>query len=159
MRGPGFSTIDYEMHKDLANLILAIVGDRDIQARCGYGCSARYTTGANNFNSYGNITRFYTGSNIGNIMFGIQNFIGCNTEWMDNVAINVKTFVDLRRNRYSESVGDFPVDGKWHIYDPVKKTERVVQGLTTTGYCIGRVKHGRHCDVIASRVTSDNSKN
>lgn len=158
MRGPGFSTIDYEMHKDLANLILAIVGDRDIQARCGYGCSSRYTTGANNFNSFGNVTRLYSGSNIGNIMFGIQNFIGCNWEWMDNVAINVKTFVDLRRNRYSESVGDFPVDGKWHIYDPVSKTERVVQGLTTSGYCIGRVKHGRRCDVIASRVTSDNSK-
>lgn len=158
MRGPGFSTIDYEMHKDLANLILAIVGDRDIQARCGYGCGHRYTTGAYNFNSFGNITRFYTGSNIGNIMFGIQNFIGCNWEWMDNVAINVKTFVDLRRNRYSESVGDFPVDGKWHIHNPISKTERVVQGLTTSGYCIGRVKHGRYCDIIASRVTTDNSK-
>lgn len=158
MRGPGFSTIDYEMHKDLANLILAIVGDRDIQARCGYGCGHRYTTGANNFNSFGNITRFYTGSNIGNIMFGIQNFIGCNWEWMDNVAINVKTFVDLRRNRYSESVQDFPVDGKWHIHNPITKTERVVQGLTTSGFCIGRVKHGRYCDIIASRVTTDTSK-
>ena len=27
-----------------------------------------------------------------------------------------------------------------------------------SGYCIGRVKFGRYCDIIASRLTTDNSK-
>lgn len=157
MRGPGFSAMDYEMHKDLANLILAIVGDRDVQARCGYGSGSSYTTGGHNFNSLGNVTRIYTGSDIGNIMFGIQNFVGGNCEWLDNVALNVSSFLDLRRKGYQANVNSFPTDGKWHIYDPAEKTERVVQGLTTSGYCIGRLKHGRRCDIIASRLTSDDS--
>lgn len=157
MRGPGFSAMDYEMHKDLANLILAIVGDRDVQARCGYGSGSNYTTGGHNFNSLGNVTRIYTGSDIGNIMFGIQNFVGGNCEWLDNVALNVSSFLDLRRKGYQANVNSFPTDGKWHIYDPAEKTERVVQGLTTSGYCIGRLKHGRRCDIIASRLTSDDS--
>lgn len=50
------------------------------------------------------------------------------------------------------------MDAVWHIYDPIAKTEREVQGLNSnSGYCIGRVRHGRYCDIIASKTTTDNS--
>lgn len=158
MRGKGFQGIDYEISKDVANLVMALVGDRDIQAQCGYGCSSDYITGASNANSFGNVTRkgSSTGS-LGNIIFGLQNFVACCYEWMDNVAINVESYASFKKNKCVDSPND-PVDAKWHIYDPVTGEERVVQGLNVSGYCIGRVKFGRYADVIASRVTADNSK-
>ena len=157
MRGEGYHAIDYEMSKDIANLVMALIGDRDVQAQCGYGCSAGYTTGANNFNTFGNVTRKYSGSNIGNIIFGIQNFVACNYEWMDNIAANVTSFASFKRNKCIGQASD-PIDAVYHIYDPVDKTERTVQGLNARDYCIGRVKFGRYCDTLASRLTTDNSK-
>ena len=159
MRGTGFQAIDYEMSKDVANLVMALVGDRNIQAQCGYGCGADFITGANDANTYGNVTRkgSSTGS-LGNIIFGLQNFVACCYEWMDNVAVNVKSFISWKKNKCVDNNSDDPTDAKWHIYDPVTGEERVVQGLNTSGYCIGRVKFGRYADVIASRVTTDNSK-
>lgn len=158
MRGKGYQGIDYEISKTVANLVFGLLGDRDVQAQCGYGCSSQYTTGANSFNSYGNVTRIYNGSNIGNVIFGIQNFVGCNSEWMDNVAVNVKSVAAMRKNKFA-LISSFPIDGKWHIRNPYTKTERIVQGVTdSTGYCIGRVKFGRYADVISSRQTTDNSK-
>lgn len=158
MRGPGFYSIDYEMRVDIDNLVMGIIGDRDVQAVCGYGCSSGYTTGANGMNAYGNVTRRWNGGNTGNIIFGIQNYVGCNSEWQDNVAINVSSFVEMRRQKYA-TVGSFPLDAIWHIYNPLTKTERLVQGIKdTNGVCVARVKHGRYCDLIASRCTTDTSK-
>ena len=157
-RRNGYQVIDYEMSKDIANLVMALVGTRDIQAYAGYGCSAGYTTGANSLNTYGNQTRKYSGSNIGNLIFGIQNFVGCNYEWTDNVAVNVVSFKSFLKNKGVAITADV-VDRVWHIYDPVTDTERTVQACaaTTTHYTIGRVRFGRYCDYIASRMTTDNS--
>jgi hypothetical protein len=94
---------------------------------------------------------------IGNLMFGIQNFVACNYEWMDNVAVNVVSFASFKKNKRVGTTSD-TVNAVWHIYDPETATERTVQGITTSGYCIGRVKFGRYADTIASRCTSDNSK-
>lgn len=156
LRSNGYRLIDYELSKDIANLVMALTGTRDIQALCGYGCNSGYTTGANSLNSYGNQTRIYNGSNIGNLIFGIQNFVGCNYEWMDNVAINVASYQNFLKNK-GNSVPDDKVDHVWHIYDPSTATERTVQGINVSGYCIGRVKFGRYADIIPSRLTSDNT--
>lgn len=156
MKGDGFQLIDYEMSKDLANIIMAIIGDRDAQAVCGAGTSSTYTTGTN-WNTYGNQTYKNNTAIAGNLMFGIQNFVACCYEWMDNVAVNVASWKSFVKNKCLGVSGTDTVDHKWHIYDPVNDTERVVQGINASGYCIGRVKFGRYCDVIASRVTSDNS--
>ena len=155
-RRNGFQTIDYEMSKDIANLVMALVGTRDIQAYAGYGCSAGYTTGANSLNTYGNQTRKYSGSDIGNLIFGIQNFVGCNYEWTDNVAVNVVSFKSFLKNKGVAIAADV-VDRVVHIYDPATDTERTVKMCDGTGYCIGRVRFGRYCDYFASRLTNDNS--
>lgn len=157
-RRNGYQAIDYEMSKDVANLVMALVGTRDIQAYAGYGCSAGYTTGANSLNTYGNQTRKYSGSNIGNLIFGLQNFVGCNYEWTDNVAVNVVSYKSFLKNKGVAIAADV-VDRFWHIYDPATDTERKVQACaaSTTHYTIGRVRFGRYCDYIASRMTTDNS--
>lgn len=158
LRGTGYQGIDYEMSKDIANLAMALVGDRDIQAQCGYGCYAAYIAGSDNADNFGNVTRRGVSSrNLGNIIFGLQNFAGCGYEWMDNVAVNVKSYAQFKANKRIAGTDD-PVNAVWHIYDPVDRTERTVQGVTSSGYCVGRVKFGRYADVICSKFTSDNGR-
>ena len=158
LRRNGYQVIDYEMSKDIANLVMALVGTRDIQAYAGYGCTAGYTTGANSLNTYGNQTRKNSSTTIGNLIFGLQNFVGCNTEWTDNVAVNVVSFKSYLKNKGVGITADV-VDNVWHIYDPVTDTERTVQACaaSATHYTIGRVRFGRYCDCIASKMTVDNS--
>ena len=72
------------------------------------------------------------------------------------VAVNVSTFEAAYKGKMNTN-SSFPVNAKWHVYDPVRGTERVVQGITTSGACIARVKHGRFCDVIASKCSGDTS--
>ena len=158
MRGKGYHGISYEISKDIANLVMALTGTRDIQAYAGYGCGSQYTTGQNNFNTYGKVTRKYSGSNIGNIIFGIQNFVGCNWEIMDLIAANVPSFAQFKKD-HRVATNSYPIDAKYHVVRNYQtKEESVIQGLNMSGYCIGRVKFGRYCDIIASRLTTDNSK-
>ena len=165
MRGAGFHAISYEQSKDLANIIMELVGNRDIQAVCGRGCSSGYTTGSQsingiNINSYGNKTVENLSSGNGNLMFGIQNFVACNYEWMSHVAVNVSSFKDWKSKKCPTDDGTYPTDARWHIYDVQKDTERVVQGINNSsmsGYCIGRVRYGRYMDYVPGKVTNDNS--
>lgn len=158
MRGKGYHGISYEISKDIANLVMALTGTRDIQAYAGYGCGSQYTTGQNSFNTYGKVTRKYSGSNIGNIIFGIQNFVGCNWEIMDLIAANVPSFAQFKKD-HRVATSSYPIDAKYHVVRNYQtKEESVIQGLNMSGYCIGRVKFGRYCDIIASRLTTDNSK-
>lgn len=158
LRGAGYHSISYEISKDIANLVMALTGTRDIQAYAGYGCGSSYTTGQNSFNTYGKVTRKYSGSNIGNIIFGIQNFVGCNTEVMDFIACNVTSFTSFKKNKRI-GISTDPVDAVYHVRDPFTLEERAIQGLSTnSGYCVARVKFGRYCDVIASRYSTDSSK-
>lgn len=153
-RGDGYQLIDYEMSKLMAILWFSLNGNRDVQLVCGYGRSSGGITGSQD--AIGNAdTKRATASN-GNKILGFENFVGCTWEVMDNVAMNVTSFKSYLENHGAEITTD-PIDAKWHIYDPISKTERVVQGVTNNGYCIGRVRHGRFCDVIASKCTSDNS--
>lgn len=164
MRGKGFHAISYEQSKDLANIIMELVGNRDIQAVCGRGRSAGYTNGSDtingkNINSWGNKTIVFS-SGSGNLMFGIQDFVACNYEWMAHVAVNVSSFKDWKAKKCPTTDGSYPIDAKWHIYDVQTDTERVVQGinnLAQSGYCIGRVRYGRFMDYVPGKVTSDNS--
>ncbi|MBD5506281.1 MAG: hypothetical protein HDR09_21640 [Lachnospiraceae bacterium] len=175
MRGAGFHAISYEQSKDLANIIMELVGNRDIQAVCGKGCSSGYNTGSQsingydyrtpeaapvskNLNAWGNVTLVNPSNNAGNLIFGIQNFVACNYEWMDHVAVNVLSFKDFKAKKCPTTEPSYPVDMRWHIYDIQSDTEREVQGINASGYCIGRVRFGRYMDTIASKLTNDNSQ-
>lgn len=155
-RGAGYQLFDYEMSKLMAILYFSLTGNRDAQLLCGYGRGSGGTTGTQDL--LGNTdTKRATASN-GNKCLGFENFFGCTWEVMDNIGVNITTFEDWKKDHHADNNNAYPIDAKWHIYDPITKTERVVQGITPSGYCIGRVKHGRFCDVIASKCTDDNSK-
>jgi len=154
LRGEGYQMIDYEMSKLLALLFFSTVGNRDDQLVCGYGKSNGGTTGYRD--SIGN-TNSVRGTGDGNKVLGLEGFMGCTCEWLDNVAVNVHSYASFMRNFGSAANGD-QNDAVWHIYDPTSGTERTVKGINATGYCIGRVKHGRYCDIIPSKLTSDNSR-
>lgn len=152
-RGNGYQLFDYEMSKLMAILYFSLVGNRDAQLVCGYGRGAGGTTGYADALGNSDSTR---GQLNGNKCLGFESFFGCTWEIMDNVAVNISSYADALKSKMTE-ISSYPIDHKWHIFDPITKTERIVQGLNVSGYCIGRVKHGRYCDVIASKVTSDNS--
>ena len=157
-RGDGYQLIDYEMSKLLAILFFSLSGTRDSSKYCGYGKSSGGTTGY--LDSLGNATstNLSSTSGQGNKCMGFESFFACTYEWMDMVAVNVPSFVQAYKNKMTEIV-DYPIDAKYHIYDPIKKTEREVQALSSnSGYCVARTKHGRFCDIIASKFAADNSK-
>lgn len=158
-RGAGYQLIDYEMSKLLAILFYSLSGTRDAQKYCGYGKSSGGTTGY--LDSIGNTTSTNLGSvsGSGNKCMGFESFFACTYEWMDMVAVNVPSFVQAFKDKMSPDLGTYPVDAKYHIYDPINETERLVQALTTnSGYCVARTKHGRFCDIVASKFNSDNSR-
>lgn len=153
-RGAGYQLIDYDMSKLMAILYYSMTGNRDAQLLCGYGRGAGGTTGY--ADSLGN-TDSYKGQISGNKCLGFESFFGCTYEWMDNVAVNVPSFAQALKDKMSDQVSSYPIDAKWHIFDPITKTERVVQGITSSNYAIARTRHGRFCDVIASKCSTDNS--
>lgn len=157
-RGAGYQLFDYEMSKLIAILFFSLSGTRDSSLYCGYGKSAGGTTGY--LDSLGNKTSDNLGgtSGQGNKCLGFESLFGCTWEFMDNVAVNVPSYAQAYKDKMSDGITTYPLDAVWHIYDPIKKKERSVQGITTSGYCIARTKHGRFCDVIASVCSNDNSK-
>lgn len=158
-RGAGYQLIDYEMSKLLAILFFSLSGTRDSSKYCGYGKSSGGTTGY--LDSLGNTTSTNLGSTSGqgNKCMGFESFFACTYEWMDMVAVNVPSFVQAFKDKMSDGIGTYPIDAKYHIYDPINETERVVQALTSnSGYCVARTKHGRFCDIVASKFANDNSK-
>ena len=158
-RGAGYQLIDYEMSKLLAILFFSLSGTRDSSKYCGYGNSSGGTTGY--LDSLGNTTSTNLGSTSGqgNKCMGFESFFACIYEWMDMVAVNVPSFVQAFKDKMSDGIGTYPIDAKYHIYDPINETERVVQALTTnSGYCVARTKHGRFCDIVASKFANDNSR-
>jgi hypothetical protein len=150
-RGAGYQLFDYEMSKLMAILYYSLTGSRDAQIRCGYG--GRNLTGGYS-DTLGNTDSVRLQIN-GNKCLGFESFFGCMVEVMDNVGINIRSFALWKKGKMTNSDTSDPQDYKWHIYDPVNKTERVVQGFGASGNT-ARVKHGRYCDIIASKIISDN---
>lgn len=152
-RGAGYQLFDYEMSKFAAILYYSLKGNRDAQLLCGYGRTAGGTTGYKDSIGFADSVR--TGaSNEGNKCMGYESFFGCTWEFMDNVALNVPTYAQAYKDKMVSNTA-YPINGVWHIYDPVEKAERTVKGITQSGLCIVRTKHGRHCDLVASKGVSN----
>ena len=152
----GMQQIDYEMHKDIANLFFAKYGTRDSQGQCGYGESS-YSQPMNRTAALGmkdtvNPSGATTGSwywsdaetpvltSCGSVnALGYQNLFGDKTECMDGVAVNVGQ-----------------VDGKY-VIDMPDGTQRKVKSKTTSGEYIKAVAHGKYMDVIAVAASAGTS--
>lgn len=153
-RGKGYHSISYEQSKIIAILSRCYYGNRDDQRIYGFGCGYNYITGSQD--AIGKADTVYSSAkNVPNKVWGLEGFIGCVWELMDNVGVNISTFAAWKAAKRPDNDKTMPVDAKWHIYDDRTKTERVVQGLDKSDYNIARLKHGRFCDVIASSVSTD----
>lgn len=156
-RGAGYQCVDYEMSKMVALLFYCYVGDRDASLRCGYGKSSGGSTGYLDTGTYGGNSdglKPSSDSGNGNKCLGLESWFACTYEWTDRSAVNVVSYKSALANRMVGKSGD-PVDAVWHIYDPHNNTERTVKQTTETASNIARVRHGRYCDVIASKLTGD----
>lgn len=155
MRGKGYQCIDYEQNKIMAIMFWALTGNRNDQEVIGNGCSSGYTTGQTNAIGKSSTSR----ASGCNKLLGLEGFIACNYEWMDNIAFNVQSWLSFKKSACNPVSGD-KVDYKFHIYDPISKTDREVSAPSQgSGYNVARVKNGRFCDTTVSKFDmSDNSK-
>ena len=145
--------VDYETHKDVANLFYAKYGRRDAQGQCGYGTSS-YTRAigltsklgmndtVNPENKTENNAWYEVVDEDGEIKYvsiastlcmGYENWYGHKFEWMGKVG--------LPNTPSSEAY-------KWHIEMPDGSIRKVKSG-ETSGYITG-VVHQKYCDLIPS---------
>ena len=162
LRGEGYHGADYEQGKTIAILSRCYTGNRDDQRVYGFGRSSQYTTGQRD--STGKADTVY-GQDSGklNKIWGLEGFVACNLEIMDNIGCNIKSFASWKANKRPDNGADDVVDGIYHIYDMRTDTDRTVQGLMSqaqdwSGYDVARVRHGRYCDTLASSFNNDVSK-
>ena len=151
-RGEGYHGIGYDQSKILAILSMCYTGIRDDQSVYGFGTSSQYTTGDKNTVGRDTAKEKHSGTNK---VWNVEGAIACNWEVMDHIGVNISTWKQWKANG-RPAVGT--VNDIAHIYDPHTDTERTVKFMTTSGYNIARLRLGRKCDVIASAVSTDNSK-
>lgn len=153
MRGEGYQLIDYEQNKIISQIFWGLTGHRNDQEVIGQGTSYGYTTGVTNSLGKASTNR---ASGL-NKLLGLEGFIACNYEWMDNVAFNVKTWADFKKAACVATNQD-SVNYKFHIYDPISGTERVVPAPSAGSGCnVARMKHGRFCDTVVSKFDQSDS--
>jgi len=144
--------VDYEMHKDVANLFYAYYGRRDAQAQCGYGQNSytriigltaqlgmKDTVNPQNkteYSWYSVVDEFgtptYIQINSCNCL-GYENWFGNKYEWMGKVSIPNATSAEHH---------------KWNIVMP-DGTVRKVKAGTSNGYITG-VVHQKYMDIIGA---------
>ena len=146
--GQGFGPIDWDLHKDVANLFYAKYGTRDSQGQCGYGQSS-YTKRSGLTNLLGmrdtinpeNKTSgayYYEGDTLKDILstnvMGYECWQGNKCEWLGYVTLNKEK-----------------ANGRWSIETP-GRPPREVQGIAVfTEYWPANMVHGRYMDIIAAR--------
>lgn len=146
--GAGFQLIDWEMHKDVANLFYARYGTRDSQGQCGYG-EGNYKKRSgltdllgmrDTINPAGEATGayYYDGDTLVDVkstnVMGYECWQGNKFEWLDGLILNT----------------DHKVDYKFHISMP-DGTERTVQGPAPGDYWPTSMMHGRFMDILPTR--------
>ena len=156
-RGAGYQLVDYEIHKNIANLWMAVHGRRNSQSVNGVGRTNSGNTGVTNSTSEPSPFR-ETGSSSGAPrVFGLEDWWGRLWEWMDNVAVNVASYDAYYKNKSVVPSGSV-VDHIWRIKMP-DGTERAVLGANGSELEICRVRNGRFADVIPSKLISNSSYN
>ena len=155
LREDGYQLIDYEQNKEISNLWWALSGTTNEQALVGNG---GFGSNLNKLDNIGMADSKNTGNSLNSIM-GLKGYVGCQSEWMDNIAINVSNYEQFYKARCPENDSSYPSDYTAHIYDPIKKTERTVMTANSAnGHNIVRLVHGAKCDILPRRVhASDTS--
>ena len=150
----GMQLVDYEMHKDAANLFYARYGRRNAQEQCGRGtdsytrklgatapagmrdtkvmtAGSTYCWYVESVNEFGDETTVQIDSPN---FLGLESWWGNLTEWMDKIRVPNTPTADLY---------------KWFI-DMPDGSVRKVRAATLQDKFIAAVHHGKYCDIIAA---------
>lgn len=147
-----FSTVPYETSKDLANLMMAWFGTRDIETVVGRGSSAGETTGVTNQFAFGDSN--YAGENQHNRMWGIECWTASTYEWMDKGCLNAPSFARFFRNHRVE-LSSWAVDYFYNIVQQDGRERRVKAATANQASNVARVRFGRFCDIVVSAYAGD----
>ena len=152
MRGNGFFCMDYEQHKDIANLWMAVHGRRNSQAVNGDGVNAGTATGGTDLAASPSPRR-ETSTGRPRTMC-LEDLWGNLSEWMDHVAVNVTSFAAYYKNKSQTPTGSTS-DYIFRI-QMRDGSERAVQSLAgQTEIC--RVRNGRFADLVPSKFYSNSN--
>jgi len=158
-RGAGYQLVDYEMHKCVDLLFLACFGTRNSQSLFGNGQGNGTQTGGSDIYTT-NIERDASPLREASRprFFGLEDWWGNCWEFMDFVAINVKSYAEYYKNKCEVPAGS-DTDRVWHIRMP-DGTERAVKGdpNSNSGEIV-RLRWGRFCDVVPSKLHTNTSYN
>ena len=158
-RGAGYQLVDYEMHKCVDLLFLACFGTRNSQSLFGNGQGNGTQTGGSDIYTT-NIERDASPLREASRprFFGLEDWWGNCWEFMDFVAINVKSYAEYYKNKCEVPAGS-EADRVWHIRMP-DGTERAVKGdpNSNSGEIV-RLRWGRFCDVVPSKLHTNSSYN
>lgn len=152
MRGEGFFCMDYEQHKDIANLWMAVHGRRNSQAVNGEGVGAGTATGGTDLAASPSPRR-ETSTGRPRTMC-LEDLWGNLSEWMDHVAVNVTSFAAYHKNKSQTPTGS-TADYIFRI-QMRDGSERAVQSVAgQTEIC--RVRNGRFADLVPSKFYSNSN--
>lgn len=157
-RGAGYQLVDYEMHKCVDILFLAFYGSRNSQALFGNGQNGAQTGGSDivitNLERDASPLREASRPRC----MGLEDWWGSASEWMDFLAVNVASYAAYYKNKCEVPAGS-TTDRIWRIRMP-DGSERAIKGDPTTNSGeIVRLRWGRFCDVVPSKLTTNNSYN
>ena len=152
MRGNGFFCMDYEQHKDIANLWMAVHGRRNSQAVNGDGVNAGTATGGTDLAASPSPRR-ETSTGRPRTMC-LEDLWGNLSEWMDHVAVNVTSFAAYYKNKSQAPTGS-TADYIFRI-QMRDGSERAVQSLAGQAE-ICRVRNGRFADLVPSKFYSNSN--
>lgn len=148
-----YSTVPYETSKDMANLLMAWFGTRDVETIVGRGSGPDYTTGVRNNIAFGD-TSYYAQNQL-NKMWGLEAWTATLYEWMDKCCLNAPSFKDFLKAKRIESSA-WAVDYYYNIVQQDGKERRVKAATENHATNVARVRFGRYCDIVVSSYTGDN---
>ena len=161
----GMQQIDYDMHRDIANLFFARYGRRDAQTQCGAGFHNNMrTTGETAVHGMTDTIGYDEAYTINpNITKSLVDNINPQYSWYKEIdaygAVAVRQinnscclgYEDIYGDKYemmdNVNVNKDTVDYKWTITMP-DGTVRKVKGSSNSGMWITGVVHGKYMDII-----------
>ena len=152
-RGDGYTTVPYETSKDMANLLMAWFGTRDVETIVGRGSSAGETTGVRNSIAFGDSA--YYAQNQHNKMWGLECWTASTYEWTDKGCLNAPSFAQFLKDNRPDNNGTYPIDYYYNILQQDGNERRVKAATTNQATCAARVRFGRYCDIVVSSYTGE----
>lgn len=150
-----YTTVPYETSKDMANLLMAWFGTRDVETIVGRGSNAGETTGVRNAIAFGDSD--YTAQNQHNKMWGLECWTASTYEWMDNGSFNTRPFKQfLKDHRQNNNTND-TIDYYYNILQQDGNERRVKAATTNQAPNVARVRFGRYCDIVVGSYAGDTS--